>query len=103
VGAEYREIGGVDRVLHEPSRLILVALLSGAESADFVFLQRETGLTKGNMSAHLVKLEQVGYVEIEKSFRGKTPRTVVRLTDSGRSAFRSYREQMRRVVDSLPD
>jgi DNA-binding transcriptional ArsR family regulator len=84
----------LDRVIHEPARLQIVALLSGAKEADFVFLQRETGLTKGNLSSHLVKLEETGYVQIEKTFRGKIPLTIARLTPEGRAAFQSYRKAM---------
>ena len=84
----------LDRVIHEPARLRIVALLSGAKEADFLFLQRETGLSKGNLSSHLVKLEEAGYVQIEKTFRGKIPRTLARLSAQGRSAFQSYRKSM---------
>lgn len=84
----------IDRVIHEPARLQIVALLSGAKEADFLFLQRETGLTKGNLSSHLMKLEESGYVEIEKTFRGKIPMTIVRLTSPGRAAFQGYRKAM---------
>lgn len=99
---EYRDVGAVDRILHEPSRLVIVAILFAVESADFLFLQRETDLTKGNLSAHLTKLEGAGYVEIEKTYRGRVPLTILRLTAAGRAAFADYRERMRRVVDSLP-
>lgn len=98
----YREVGGVDRILHEPSRLVIVAILYAVEDADFLYLQRETGLTKGNLSAHLTKLEGAGYVEIEKTYRGRVPLTILRLTETGRTAFGDYRDRMRRVVDSLP-
>jgi DNA-binding transcriptional ArsR family regulator len=84
----------VDRVIHEPARLLIVALLSEAKEADFLFLQRETKLTKGNLSSHLIKLEEAEYVEIEKTFRGKIPRTLVRLTAKGRVAFQGYRKTM---------
>jgi len=84
----------IDRVIHEPARLQIVALLSGAKEADFVFLQHETGLTKGNLSSHLMKLEEAGYVGIEKTFRGKIPLTIARLTPEGRSAFHGYRKAM---------
>ena len=84
----------LDRVIHEPARLRIVALLSGAKEADFLFLQREAGLTKGNLSSHLVKLEEAGYVQIEKTFRGKIPLTLARLSAQGRSAFQSYRKSM---------
>ena len=84
----------VDRVIHEPARLLIVALLSGAKEADFLFLQRETSLTKGNLSSHLIKLEEAEYIEIEKTFRGKIPLTLVRLTAKGRVAFQGYRTTM---------
>jgi DNA-binding transcriptional ArsR family regulator len=84
----------VDRIIHEPARLQVVALLSGAKEADFLFLQRETKLTKGNLSSHLIKLEEASYIEIEKTFRGKIPLTLVRLTENGRRAFESYRKTM---------
>ncbi len=84
----------VDRVIHEPARLMIVALLSGAKEADFLFLMRVTGLTKGNLSSHLIKLEESSYVEIEKTFRGKIPLTLVRPTREGRTAFQNYRKSM---------
>jgi DNA-binding transcriptional ArsR family regulator len=84
----------LDRVIHEPARLTIVALLAGAKELDFVFLQRETGFTKGNLSSHLMKLEAAGYVEIEKAFRGKIPMTLARITAKGRLAFESYRKTM---------
>jgi DNA-binding transcriptional ArsR family regulator len=84
----------VDRIIHEPARLTIVALLAGAKEADFLFLQRESGLTKGNLSSHLAKLEEAEYVEIEKTFRGKIPMTIARLTARGRTAFEGYRKAM---------
>ncbi len=98
----YRGIGEVDRLLHEPSRLVIVAILYAVESADFLYLLRETGLTKGNLSTHLTRLEQAGYVEIEKTYRGKVPLTLLSLTSSGRSAFETYRKQLQNIVDILP-
>src|SRR5664279_2191568 len=82
-GAWRRAMNEVDRVVHEPARLMIMALLSGAKEADFLFLMRETGLTKGNLSSHLAKLEDGGYVEVEKTFRGKIPLTIIRLTADG--------------------
>jgi len=73
------------------------------ESADYTFLRRLTGLTWGNLSTHLSKLEEAGYVAIEKRFRGKKPHTMVRLTDQGRAAFREHKGSMQRVLDDLPD
>lgn len=93
---------GLDRLLHEPSRLVIVTLLYAVDSADFLFLLRQSGLSKGNLSSHLAKLELAGYVEVEKTFRGKIPLTICRLTGEGREALRRYRHQLKRVVDTLP-
>ena len=84
----------LDRLIHEPARLLLVALLSGVKEADFLYLLRETGLTKGNLSSHLDRLQQAGYVEIEKTFRGKIPLTLARLTRQGKTAFHDYRKTL---------
>lgn len=84
----------LDRVIHEPARLRLVALLSGVREADFLWLMNETELTKGNLSSHLAKLEEAGYVEVEKTFRGKIPLTVLRLTRGGRAAFEGYKKSL---------
>jgi len=84
----------VDRVIHEPARLLIVALLSVVKETDFLYLLRESRLTKGNLSSHLSKLEDAGYVEIEKTYRGKIPLSLVRLTPSGKSAFQNYRKTM---------
>jgi len=91
----------IDRVIHEPARLLLVATLSVVESADFLFLMNQTKLTRGNLSSHLSKLEAAGYVEIKKEFVEKIPRTLLRLTEEGRDAFFKYRQQMQRVLDSF--
>ena len=95
-----RSLADLDRLIHEPARLLIVTILSTIESADFLFLQRETGLTKGNLSAHLSKLEAAGYVSIQKTFKGKLPLTVCRLSESGQRAFESYRQQMQTFIDS---
>ncbi|MBA3974833.1 MAG: ArsR family transcriptional regulator [Candidatus Solibacter sp.] len=84
----------LDRVIHEPARLLVVALLRNIESADFVFLLKETGLTKGNLSSHLSKLEEAGYVAIDKTYRGKIPLTLIGLTLAGQEAFDSYKRQI---------
>ena len=88
----------LDRDIHEPARLAIVATLYAVAEADFLFLQRTTGLTKGNLSSHLAKLEQAGYVEIEKSFRGKIPLTICRLTAAGRAAFETYRAALKKAL-----
>jgi DNA-binding MarR family transcriptional regulator len=92
------ELTNVDRLIHEPARLLIVAILSNVESADFLYLQRETQLTKGNLSSHLSKLENAGYVEIEKTYRGKLPLTICHLTETGRAAFETYRRQMKDLI-----
>ncbi|MBP1596514.1 MAG: hypothetical protein H6Q05_1891 [Acidobacteria bacterium] len=84
----------LDRVIHEPARLVLMALLSGVKEADFLYLLRESGLTKGNLSSHLAKLEEVRYIDIEKTYRGKIPLTIIRLTRSGHAAFVGYRKDL---------
>jgi len=91
---DLRSVTDIDRLIHEPARLLIVTILSAAASADFLFLQRETGLTKGNLSAHLSKLEEAGYVKIEKTFKGKLPLTVCKLTPAGKKALLLYRQQL---------
>jgi DNA-binding MarR family transcriptional regulator len=92
----------IDRLIHEPSRYTLMAYLYVVEVADFLFLIRQTGMSWGNLSTHLSKLEAAGYVVIEKEFLGKKPHTTVRLTDTGRNSFEEYRGNMKRVLDKLP-
>jgi DNA-binding transcriptional ArsR family regulator len=94
-----RDLIDVDRTIHEPARLIIVATLSAVDEADFLYLLGATGLTKGNLSSHLARLEEAGYVRIGKEFVGKTPRTTCRLTDDGRDALDTYRQQMKSVMD----
>ena len=89
-----RSVTDLDRLIHEPARLLIVTILSPVASADFLFLQRETGLTKGNLSAHLSKLEEAGYIRIEKTFKGKLPLTVCKLTPAGKKALAQYRQQL---------
>jgi DNA-binding transcriptional ArsR family regulator len=98
VSEESRSLLNIDRLIHEPARLVIMTMLNAVESADFLFLQRETGLTKGNLSAHLAKLEEAGHVGIEKTYRGKIPLTVCRLTQDGRKAYENYRTQWRVLV-----
>jgi DNA-binding transcriptional ArsR family regulator len=97
---DLRSLADVDRLIHEPSRSIILAILFAVESADFLYLQRETGLTKGNLSVHLSKLEEAGYVSIEKTYRGKVPLTLCRMTGDGRKAFDTYRKQLKQFVEN---
>ena len=93
----------LDRLIHAPARLMILTYLYVVDSADYVFLTNLTGLTWGNLSTHLAKLEEAGYVEVIKTFRGKRPHSMVRLTGEGRLAFRAYKAQMKQVLDDLPD
>lgn len=93
----------IDRLIHEPARFNIMAHLYVVESADFLFLMRQTGLTKGNLSSHMSKLETAGYLEVEKEFVGKKPHTMLRLTTEGRKAFQDYRQSMKEMLDVLPD
>jgi len=92
----------IDRLIHEPARLQVVSQLFVIEAADFLFLIRQTGLTFGNLSSHLSKLENAGYVEIKKDFIGKKPHTMVSLTQKGRRAFNAYMKAMKNVFEGLP-
>lgn len=100
---ELRKFTEVDRLMHEPARLLITSILYAVEQVDFLYLLRETGLTKGNLSAHLAKLENAGYIQIEKSFRGKIPQTRVTLSKDGRAAFEAYRKQLTEVVSKLSE
>jgi DNA-binding transcriptional ArsR family regulator len=92
VSAKIQRLAGVDRMIHEPARLMVVALLAAVDEADFQYLLQSTGLTKGNLSVHLSKLETAGYIAIEKTFRGKYPLTICRLTEQGRLMLDNYRK-----------
>jgi DNA-binding MarR family transcriptional regulator len=100
---ELNAIQNIDKLIHEPARLLLMAHLFVVESADYLFLQRQTGLTWGNMSSHLRKLEKAGYVVVEKEFIDKKPHTTLKLTDEGRRAFKEYRRNMKQVFEDLPE
>ncbi len=100
--AEGSGFAGIDRVLHEPARMQITALLYMLESADYTFVMNQTGLSWGNLSAHLSKLEEAGYLNIEKSFKGKRPNTTLRLTEAGREAFKTYAQNMRALFADFP-
>ena len=96
-------IKDVDRLIHEPSRLIIMAQLYVVQSADFTFLLHQTEMTPGNLSAHLSKLEGAGYVEITKEFIERKPHTALTLTKKGRNAFKDYRKKVKQFVEKLPE
>ncbi len=94
---------GIDRIIHEPARYLIMAYLYVVESADFLFLERQTGLTRGNLSSHLSRLENAGYIQILKEFIDKKPHTMLALTQTGRKAFEIYRKTIQGMLDSLPN
>lgn len=87
-----------DRLVHEPARLMLLANLYVVEEADFIYLSRQTGLTAGNISSHMSKLEGAGYVDVQKEFKDRRPRTVYRLTASGRKAFDTHKSKLNAIL-----
>jgi DNA-binding MarR family transcriptional regulator len=93
-------ISQINRLIHEPARLTILLILEGVGEADFLYLQREGGFTQGNLSGHLTKLEEVGYVAVEKSLKGKVPLTVCSLTTAGKKALREYSERMQAILKS---
>lgn len=103
VSTNIQPIADIDRLVHEPARLMILTILYVVESADFLYLMRQTGLTRGNLSSHLSKLEAAGYVDVKKEFVDKIPRTLLRLTDEGREAFQNYRQDMLQVLEDLAD
>jgi DNA-binding HxlR family transcriptional regulator len=90
----------IDKLIHEPARLIIMSHLFIVECADFLYLMRHTGLTFGNLSSHMSKLEGAGYINVEKEFIGKKPNTKLSLTEVGRTAFELYREKIVNIVSS---
>jgi len=98
MSAKIQRLAELDRTIHEPARLMVVALLASVKEADFQYLLQSTGLTKGNLSVHLSKLEEAGYIQIEKTFRGKYPLTICRLTETGRAVLDNYRKVMKAAL-----
>ena len=100
---ELKQVVDIDRIIHEPARFLIMAYLYVVDSADFLFLMNQTGLTRGNLSSNLSKLETAGYVDIQKEFVKKIPRTILSLSEDGRKAFNEYRQQMKQVLEDLPE
>ena|ERR1700674_2385978 len=95
MSATPQDLAALDRVIHEPARLMIMSVLYAVSEADFVYLQNESGLTQGNLSSHLARLEDEKYVLVQKTFKGKYPLTVCSLTQKGRKAFEEYARIMR--------
>jgi len=93
-----RLIADLERVIHEPGRLMIVALLFAVDRTDFLYLQHETGMNKGTLSSHISRLEEEKYVEVVKTYRGKVPQTLLRLTGTGRKAFEQYRRNLKEAL-----
>lgn len=97
---DLKELVTLDRTIHEPARLMVMTVLYAVTEADFLYLQRQSGLTQGNLSSHLLKLEDAKYVLIEKTFKGKYPLTICSLTRKGREAFEEYLRKMSTVSNA---
>jgi len=100
---ELHPLPGIDPLIHAPARLMVLSYLYVVESADYVYLMRLTGLTWGNLATHLGKLEEAGYIEVQKTFNGKKPQTILRMSEPGRAAFRAYKRNLQKILDDLPD
>jgi len=100
---EVQPLADIDPIIHAPARLRVMTYLYVVDSIDFVYLKRVTGLSWGNLSTHLTKLEEAGYVKISKTFKDKKPNTMIQLTEQGRQAFRVYKDEMQQVLGNLPD
>lgn len=95
---QLQELSQIDRMIHEPTRLMIMMILNDVGEADFLYLQREGEFTQGNLSSHLSKLEEASYVEIEKKFKGKFPLTICHLTPKGKDAFTAYSRSILRAL-----
>lgn len=100
---DLQSLVNLDPVIHAQARLMVLTYLYVVENADYVFLMHLTGLTWGNLATHLKKLEEAGYVKIQKTYKGKKPQSIVSLTEQGRTAFQNYRKNIKQALDDLPD
>lgn len=91
----------IDKTVHEPARLMILSILYVIDRADFVFLHKQSGLTRGNFSTHMSRLEEEKYVEVKKEFVDKKPTTIYSITAAGRTALETYREQMTKILAEL--
>lgn len=99
----FEELSGLDKLIHEPARLAILTALSACHSADFTFLQHLTGQTQGNLSGHLTKLEEAGFVEMEKKFVNRRPNTMVTLTEKGKAAIDRHWQQLEQLRKSAQE
>ena len=96
---DFSGIAGVNKLIHEPARVSIMTLLSVIEEADFIFVMNRTGLTQGNLSSHLARLEKAGLVNIEKTFKGKRPHTLLRLSKKGEKELTAYMTSMKTFIN----
>lgn len=94
----FREL---DPLLHSELRLAVMSILAGADEADFVYMREQTRATAGNLSVQIDKLQKAGYISVEKGFKGRMPRTVCRMTDTGRKAFEDYVDALRSYIGNV--
>jgi len=103
LGFDIRELIEVDRIIHEPARAAIMAVLYGVKTADFKFLLETTQLTKGNLSVQTRKLQEAGYLEIEKSFQNNYPHTEYRMTRVGKAAFKAYVSKIKLLSKAMQE
>ena len=96
-----REISGLDKIIHSPTRLKILLVLMSVEEADFTFIARAADLTRGNLSANLSKLEEAGYIKIEKKFIERVPKTIASITPAGKKALEEYSSTLGPILDQL--
>lgn len=93
---DYRQL---DDIIHSRIRLAVMAILVGIDQADFIFLRNQVNATDGNLSIHLRKLEEAGYIYMEKRFRNRKPVSSYQITDKGRKAFEIYLERLDKILN----
>ena len=98
---DFPPVSSIDKLIHAPARLLLMANLYVVERADFLFLMTQTGLSFGNLSSHMSKLESAGFIKVEKEFVEKKPVTRLSLTEEGRSAFEDYKRRMQHLFSDV--
>jgi DNA-binding MarR family transcriptional regulator len=96
----FEELAGLDRLIHEPARLAILTALASCETADYLYLQRLTSLTGGNLSSHLAKLEDSGLIQLDKRFVDKKPNTLVKITENGLKAINSHWQQLEKLHEN---
>ena len=96
-------LADIDQIIHAPARLRILMMLYVVESLDYVFLKNQTNMSWGNLATHLNKLEDAGYISVNKGYQGKKPQSQIHLTPRGRTAFRDYKNKLKQILDDLPE